>query len=309
MKDRDTITGESRMISFKQFFKESPDDSVDPRTKAYLSWHSTDARSFGFLSIDQPFTIPGSKLTFSGFGPQWNNKLFFAYQRRKGEDMVTHGDLALRALRAIFKSKQGMIEGEIFDDVFEELKQLQEPIDLSNTLHGEEAADLHRTLINFELENNDRPRQLLAPAGRIWTQTKVISFWAKEGEVHQEHLKALFDSLEVPEEQRGDYYIEFAGDIEPEKTVGEYLSNSGKKVISKEEQEAKDKKAAEDMAKAHEVAATGTKDEDVKEIIAKRNKAMSDRESQLRAQGTRPSLQTRQQTMTSESFRKMSERL
>jgi hypothetical protein len=139
----------------------------------------------------------------------------------------------------------------------------------------------------------------MVPCGRIWIKNKVVSFWTMPNEVLSTHLLELFDRLNIPQEQLSEYYIEFPADDKPKQTVKQYFKTSIR--YSKEEE----KRAAEAMAKAHEVAAVGTKDKDVQKIIDDRKKAMAARESELRAKGIRPSLAQRQ-AISSESFVKKS---
>jgi len=304
MKDKDTILLEQAYI--KILLKEDPDNTIVPKTNHRLNWDDDDARAFGYVNIDKELKLYiKTPLVFKDFGPKWHNKFYIQYEDDQQE---THGDLMKRIMKEVFKSPQGIIEGGIFDNVLPAKfsSYLGKAIDLSkNPFSPEDFFTLTKELIFKKLNSTINAREFLAPAGRIWIDANVVSFWARRREVTAEHLNALFEYVYIPMEQAYKFHIEFLGDISgPTQTVGEYLSNTKAPIYSKEEQEASDKKAAEDMAKAHEAAALGTKDKDVQKIIDDRKKAMSNRESELRTKGIIPSLQTRQQTMTSESYKK-----
>lgn len=157
-------------------------------------------------------------------------------------------------------------------------------------------------------------RQFLEPAGRAWVRSaeitkasgnnvdSILSFWAEQDKVTPEHYHKLIAEFKlIPENTM----VEFLGDWEPEITLDKLVGSSPGPVqpeMSDKEKEEKEKRKADSLAKVHAAAATGTKDKDVQDIIAQRKKAMTDRESQLRTSGVRPSLAQRQQAMSSESY-------
>jgi hypothetical protein len=218
-----------------------------------------------------------------------------------GEDYWTHGRLLDEALADIFNSPIGIIEGGVFNKQIRDPDLINKTLDLSNPFV--DRVELDRMKKDFIRVQgwSVGSRSFLAPAGRVWTESKVISFWAVRQDVKPEHLNKVFAGLEIPMEEAYGYELEFGGDDYPAETVGEFLRGSKVNTLSKEEQEAKDKKAAEDMAKAHGAAALGTKDEDVQKIIDARKQAMARINHKLRNQGDIPSLAQRQAAMTSES--------
>lgn len=157
-------------------------------------------------------------------------------------------------------------------------------------------------------------RQFLEPAGRAWVRSagikkasgnnidSIISFWVERDRVTPKHYQDLMAELKLIPENT---LVEFLGDFEPEITLDKLVGSSLRPVqpdMSAEEKQEREKRKADSLAKVHAASATGTKDKDVQDIIAQRKKAMSDRESQLRASSVRPSLAQRQQAMSSESF-------
>jgi len=287
----------------KILLKEDPDNTIVPKTNHRVNWDDDDARAFGYVNIDKELKLYiKTPLVFKDFGPKWHNKFYIQYEDDQQE---THGDLMKRIMKEVFKSPQGIIEGGIFDHVLPAKfsSYLGKAIDLSkNPFSPEDFFTLTKELIFKKLNRTINAREFLVPAGRIWTDANVVSFWARRREVTAEHLNALFEGVYIPMEQAYKFHIEFIGDLYgPTQTVGEYLSNTKAPIYSKEEQEASNKKAAEDMAKAHAAAALGTKDKDVQKIIDARKQAMARMNHQLRNQGTIPSIATTQRAMTSES--------
>ena len=309
MRTKDTILLER--VYNRILLKENPDNSLDPRSNEILSFRAPGAVPFGFVNIDKPYhfsyrqyTQPKENvipLVFRGFGPEFTDRVVLRTNHNQKD--LTHFDLYASFLSGLFKNsevKQGIIEGGLFSfKGIPDTVDFSKPEEILSKLNKD--LSLERNVYKALCENMTvDPRKFLYPSGRLWLDQQVISFWAEEGEVRQELLVKLFNTLNIPMEQAGQYYIEFLGDDKPRAIVKDYLSGN-KNTYSKEEQAARDKKAAEDMAKAHGAAAVGTKDKDVQKIIDARKKAMAERESELRAKGIRPSLQTRQQTMTSES--------
>jgi hypothetical protein len=268
--------------------KESPDYVVDPNNKNGLYWDEKDALAFGFLSCVEKRTAKKwhqekYSITLEGFPEEFKDKLYVGSQGQTHQqvfDAVVSED--------IFNASQGTITLN---------SPSKKPIvfDLSSELDVEHEALLIKTL----QEDQYNARELLFPAGRIWKQNKIISVWAKEGEVTVEHLDKLFNHLDIPTEEAGMFYIEFAGERMPSKKVHEYTSGGAAK---KEYSEEEEKRAAEAMAKAHVAAAVGTKDTAVKKVISDRKKASLEARAEARAKGKIPDLRTRQLAQTSESL-------
>jgi len=322
MRDRDTILLEQAYQ--RVLLKEDPDSTISQASGTRLQYNDEDARPFGFVNIDQPCRVLRLNLTFRGFGPKWHEKLYLApalnfktpaaksssegafvdeEEDYYGEEVWTHSRLLDEALADIFNSPIGIIEGGVFNKQIRDPDLINKTLDLSNPFVDRvEFNRMKKAFININGWQVGS-RSFLAPAGRVWTEAKVMSFWAVRQEVKPEHLNKVFAGLEIPMEEAYGYELEFGGDDYPAETVGEFLRGSKVNTLSKEEQEAKDKKAAEDQAKAHGAAALGTKDKDVQKIIDARKQAMARMNHQLRNQGTIPSLPERQATMTSESYK------
>jgi hypothetical protein len=284
MRDRDTILLEQAYQSI--LLKENPDKVLDP-VSGHLLGITTPNYPFGFVCIEQTKEVklhsrnPSDKFIFSDFGPQWKHKFYI------GKQGGVHTSLVYYALRDMIATGRGSItlqDGKVYQLSY---------LDMDKNV-------LESFLYNVQEWVNER--SLLFPAGRFYKENHIVSLWCKEEEFDRSLIKVMFNSLNIPDSEYKKFYIEFLGDDKPNQTIEQYLSGRHNLSYSKEEQEARDKKAAEDFGIIHTQAAsnkpiTGK----AKEELAKRKKAMSDRESLLKAQGIRPSLQTRQKTMTSES--------
>lgn len=277
---------------YKVLLRENPDSSINPNTNDHCSYGDSDARAFGYVNIDKEFALTKVKLplVFKGFGPEWRNKFYITPSKQVSQRnfLGIHGELLKPILKDIFDSQQGIIEGGIFDNVIDNPDYVNKTLDLSNNyLNPEEFTRFVDLLINKKIYNTigQSVREFLAPSGRIWTHSGVVSFWSKQESVKPEHLSLLFNNLNIPEEKANQFYIEFLGDKQPTQTVGDFLAGTGGSSYSEEEQAARDKKAAEDLAKAHEVAAVGTKDKDVQKIIAARKKGLMDFRADMEAAG------------------------
>jgi polyhydroxyalkanoate synthesis regulator phasin len=271
----------------KILLKENPDKVIDPVSGNLLDGDTVPNYPFGFVCIEHSKEVkvhsrnPSDKFIFSDFGPEWKHKFYI------GKLNGVHTSLVYYALRDMIASGRGSItlrNGKVYH-----VSQL----------------DMDEKTLNsflYDIQEWVNERSLLFPAGRFYKENHIVSLWCKEEEFNLSLIKVMFDSLNILDSEYKRFYIEFLGDDKPNQTIEQYLSGKHNPSYSKEEQEARDKKAAEDFSIIHTLAAsnkpiTGK----AKEELAKRKKAMSDRESLLRAQGIRPSLQTRQQAMASES--------
>jgi hypothetical protein len=280
---------------YKVLLRENPDSSINPATNKRCSYEDLDARAFGYVNIDKEFTLTDAKLplVFKGFSPEWRNKFYITPSKQVSQVgqrnfIGIHFELLTPIMKDILDSKQGIIEGGIFDNVIDNPDYVNKTLDLSNNyLDPEEFARFTNLLINKKLHHTIGYmfREFLKPSGRIWTNSGVVSFWSKQESVKPEHLSLLFNNVNIPEDQANQFYIEFLGDKQPTQTVGDFLAGTDETSYSEEEQAARDKKAAEDLAKAHEVAAVGTKDKDVQKIIAARKKNLMDFRAKMEADG------------------------
>ena len=291
-----------------KFLKEDPDQTFSPSSNEEISWVDNNARAFGFLNLSKKQTISNyveegeaNKIgTLEGFGQEWQNRLCIS------EPGDSHATMVYHLLPEIWKSSEGIMtfyKSSIDPSTgILTFNYKDEPIVLDlSTFNDEDKKMLYPTVKNFFSHVNVRP--LLFPSGRIWPNHKVVSFWVNEGEVTPEHLTQLFKGMKIPEGQIREYYIEFLGDDSPHQKVTDYIIKStGKKVYTKEEEEERKKRAAAAMAKVHVAGAAGTKDKDVKELLAKRKENLVKADAEARMTGKIPDLKTRQQAMTSESL-------
>jgi hypothetical protein len=286
MKSKDQILLEE---AYSKVLLETPDRAVYPPTKRVLKHDDDDAIAFGFLSIVQPRTASSwpsisknCKITFQGFPPEFQNKLYIA-----GDNNTIHQELFEEYVaKDIEEASSGTItvikDGQKFF------------YDLSKKLNVLERGKLYRQLRALK----PNAREILAPAGRIWHDYNVVSFWAKEGEVTPEQIYMLFEKMGISKEEGDTFFIEFAGDKKPLKKVHDYTSGGAtKKVLSDEEE----KRAAEAMAKAHGAAAVGTKDTAVQKVLKSRKEAGIEADAEARAAGRKPDLRTQQMAQTSEA--------
>lgn len=295
MKSKDQVLLEK---AYKRvLLKETPDITRDPVTQKKLIHFAPGARAFGFLSIVEErkagaWYAPDTwSISFKGFPEEFKNKFYIT-----SDSYTTH---------------QELYEQEVADDIFNSptgIITVQTPstngepmvFDISKNMNSEEEQTLLGYL--FQGEDEDYPfnaREILAPAGRIWPEHKVISFWAKEGSVTPEQLDTIFSSLDIPKEEADTFFIEFVGDQMPTKKVHDYTSGGAvpKQLTDKEE-----KAAAEAMAKAHGAAAVGTKDTAVQKVLKSRKEAGIEADAEARAAGRKPDLKTRQMAQTSEAL-------
>lgn len=288
------------MLTFQEYYsqiyekillKENPDKTINPVTKKQLSSEVPNCLPFGFLDISnnsktiisKDWSGNQRKVTLSNFGPEWKNRCYV------GEEQSLHASIMYQAVEDIFNSSVGLVQIENLN------REGKGSKDVLNLAMPNEVKKFKTFVIDWFVE----PRDFLSPTGRIWLNEKIISLWCKEENFNKEYLLALLDFLKIKEPSQ--YYIEFLGDVQPQQTAQDFLNGSKKVNYSEEEQEQRNKKAAEDYAIVHLAASSKTTDQNSQNILRKRKKAVSNIESKLRTQNIRPSLATKQQSMTSES--------
>ncbi len=286
MKSKDQILLEKAYS--RVLIKETPDYTIDPATNEKIKYNDFDASAFGFLSIVEPRTVTSwimqdATMTLQDFPSEFQNKLYVA-----DDNFTTHQELLEQTVADdIMNAPSGTIT--VVKGTWKVSYDMSENLDV---------VDEERLIMDFH-QNKFNARQILAPAGRIWPNRKVVSFWVKEGEVTPEQLNMLFEKMKIPKEEADTFFIEFAGDKKPEKTVHDYTSGgASKKELSDEEE----KRAAEAMAKAHGAAAVGTKDTAVQKVLSGRKEAGIQADAEARAAGRKPDLKTRQMAQTSEAL-------
>lgn len=313
MKSKDQILLEQAYQ--KILLKEDPDEVMFG--DAEIGSGTPGALTFGFINVgSKPFVVDynihgDTVFKFEGFEDTNVDKLIVSKKIHtditkdlfKGISTATKGTITFLDGYSSYVNKQsaGFDEGDVID--------MSDP---SQRESSNVKAFFHN-IINAPETLGFNVRQFLEPAGRAWVRSpgikeasgnnidSIISFWAEQDKVTPEHYHKLITELKlVPENTM----VEFLGDSEPEITLDKLVGSSPSPIqpeMSDEEKEEREKRKADSMAKVHAASATGTKDKDVQDIIDQRKKAMSDRESHLRASGVRPSLAQRQQAMSSES--------
>jgi hypothetical protein len=280
MKSKDQILLEK---AYSKILLETPDRTTDPSNKNKLNHNDFEARAFGFISAVEPITssswnFPTYTITLQDFPPEFKDKLYIADYHDQ-----TH---------------QNIFEQKILDDLMSASKG-KIILALWNGIKTYDvSAGFNKELYKSIADENYNARPLLAPAGRIWPKSKVISFWVKEGEVTPKQLNMVFEAMDIPKEEADSFFIEFVGDKTPSKTVHDYTT-SGDSIrnLSKEEE----KRAAEAMAKAHVAAAVDTKDTAVNKVLDARKQAGIEADRRARLSGRVPGIETIQKSMTSES--------
>jgi hypothetical protein len=294
MKSRDQLLLEN--IYSRMILKEDPDECWLKNRGEVLSYEDEDAQTFGFFEIDgkrtyndlDPYSGVDVRLEFSNFGSEWKNKIIIT----EPDEEETHPELVeFKLAHMLLNSPTGIIKYYSSDT-------LQNEVDLSK-LPSESRNN--KSLLSFLLKIN--PRKLLTPCGRIWLDSRVISFWSVASEVKLHHLNLLQQRVGVNPERFKIFQLEFLNNEYPKTTVRKFMGLTDKP----KETTPEEKKRMEDaLRKAHGAGALETKDKDVQDIIDKRKKDMAAAESKLRAKGIRPDLKTRQQAMTSESIQQQS---
>jgi hypothetical protein len=292
MKTKDQVLLEE---AYKRvLINENPDVTRHPVTNQNIMHDEAGARAFGFLSIveerkAEAWHVSTWTISFKGFPEEFKNKFYIA-----SDSLATHQELfkeqvaddILNSPTGIVTVQTAMTDGPMIFDMSENMDVEKEQMLMMFLYDGEDE------------EYPFNARQILAPAGRIWTKQKIISFWSKEGSVTPEQLDTIFSSLNIPKEEADTFFIEFAGDRKPTKKVHDYTSGGAvpKQLTDKEEKE-----AAEAMAKAHGAAAVGTKDTAVQKVLKSRKEAGIEADAEARAAGRKPDLRTQQMAQTSEA--------
>lgn len=275
----------------KTLVKEDPDVSFSSLYDRDIGFKEDDAKAFGFLDLTKRIPMvdwmDGIVIGhLEGFGPEWKDLFLFSE--------FTHQKLFKDVFDKMWQSSQGIISINKSD---------KEPPIVFNLgeMDQQDRDYLFDTLIDLVAEVN--VREILSPAGRIWTKFKVISFWTDKDQVTPNHLNRIFNELKIPRQQMDEYYVEFLGEDKPERTVSQYINNSGgERSLSPEEQKEKEKRKAEALAKMHVAGAAGTKDVDVQNLLDKRKQELVQADAEARRTGKIPDIKTRQQAMTSESL-------
>ncbi len=297
--------------------KEDPDECVIGRNEIEsLTFGIPGAVTFGFSNIGtNPFIVKNhygdDMFQLEGFDDSNYGKLMTSKK--------VHGDIAQEIFKTLSKSPQGKITFlDNYNTFKSEAFDQGDVLDLSNPEQAKRIKDFFTHILSQKVDELDYySRTFLAPSGRIWVNQQkikdiyqkefqadvntVISFWADKDQVTPKHFQDLVAHFKlVPQNTM----VEFLGDVEPSTRLDAIVGSSAPATqpeLSKEEQEEREKRKAASLAKVHAAAAVGTKDKDVQDIMDQRKKTTSDRESQLRASGVRPSLAQRQQAMSSES--------
>jgi hypothetical protein len=238
----------SKILSFEKFIKESPDTVYDNNGNEF-SWSDKDARPFGWLDII-PQTDPvylkttdvdmtHDKLVsgfLSAFLADWNKKNPHLIAMSLNKTGITTNKPWLEFVEELGKNRnawESLIDGSIYD-YFKE-------IILSD--RGELAVR----------------SEIFKKSGRIWMNSKIISFWNRIGEVSKEDLNVIFSSYNIKPEVSNTFLIDLINpskmnlEEKPEKklpTISEFFGakkEKSEKVFSKEEE----KKMREMLAQKH----------------------------------------------------------
>jgi hypothetical protein len=254
------------MISFKQFFKESPDLVYNPKTGTALKWFKEGAIAFGTVhgwKNITPFFIQSLDSSLSHFEMIQNVaiKLELAYEKNKNK------------------------EGEELEEVFERTLMFDKLWKLSTTAA---ASRLARELLASEnlmhkiktktfldwlraftysddeeyegLEFKDPVRtQLYKNTGRVWPEEKVISFWLSDDQLTPQILDSTFQSLRITDKDK--YFIDVINlkELDKEESKDKQLPSyevykSRKSGTSQPVSDEERKKVQELMSKQHGVA-------------------------------------------------------
>jgi hypothetical protein len=264
-----------------QILLEDPDQTMTP-SREVLYWKESQARAFGFVDLSKPQTFRDLDTTATLEGFEGSLKLIATKIPKK-----MHGNLVDDVLiPELSQAKTGEIKLFHRGDLAGHINFAEPNLPLK----------IRETMYDLGEMN---PRILLNPAGRIWLESRVISFWAEAKEVDRRHLDLIksfyniedFDSVE----------LEFLGDDGPSTTVEKFLKHADRSEPSSEPDPEQSERMAAALRKVHVAAAGGSLDPEAREIINKRKTASAALDATLRTQGKIPSLQTRQQASTSES--------
>jgi hypothetical protein len=298
--------------------KEDPDECILGHNEMEQLGHlSPGAVAFGFYNIGtKPFIVKSNAgdhmFQFEGFDDSNYGKLMTSKK--------IHGNIVQEIFRKfISKSPAGKITFLDNYNIFtSEGFDKGDVLDLSNPQQEKRIHEFFKHVLSYKAWELDfSSRSFLTPSGRIWINQEaikdiyqkefqanidtVMSFWVDKDQVTPKHFQDLVAHFKLDPQNT---MVEFLGDVEPKTRLDAIVGSSTPATqpeSSEEEQEEREKRKAASLAKVHAVAAVGTKDKDVRDIMDQRKKTTSDRESQLRASGVRPSLAQRQQAMSSES--------
>ncbi len=299
------------MVSFKQFFKESPDQVYGPK-KNKLTWYNRDAIAFGTIHGIRdisPFFIRSLAKELSHYDMLENfcDTLQTCYLRLELKAERAGNDVDLDELQELIETKltfhrRFKIEPKVCNrislEVIKSKKYLLELLQNGTLLDTIENVTWEDRSAKNELEadlTNAVRTKIYKNAGRVWPSSKVISFWLTDDQLTPQILDETFSNLKISNKQN--YFIDVVNleDIEKEETKNkvlpsykDYKKKSAPVKVSKEQR----KRAQEFMAKQHGVAgaqkAKFETDKELPEVGAKKYAAQMP-------------LDVRQQAQTSES--------
>lgn len=305
------------MISFRQFFKESPDFLYSPKTKKPLNWFSKDSITFGTLwgiKDLSPFfikSIPrkGREMSHNDLLDNFIFVLQFEYNEFTEENNIK---VNLNAFEKHLKNKliwnkemsihpkaAGRIANEVVNSqhIMKHLQKDNYAHHFDVTMNGPENRTKDGTgKSSIEKQVSARLRTVLYKnAGRVWPEHKAISFWLTQDELTPQILDDAFANLGIKDKQN--YFIDVVNlaELDKEETKNKVLpsykdfkkrSASGSNYSDEQK-----RKAQEFMSKQHGVAGAqkAKLGKDLPEVGAKKY-------------ATQMPLDVRQQAMTSESL-------
>jgi hypothetical protein len=238
----------SKILSFEKFIKESPDTVYDNNGNEF-SWSDKDARPFGWLDII-PQTDP-------------------IYLRATSDDM-THEKLVsgfLVAFQAPWNKRNPDLIAKSLEmteiettkpwmDVIQELGKNQ------NTWTSLIDGSIYQYFKEVIFSDNGElavRSEIFKKSGRIWLNSKIISFWNRLFEISKEDLNTVFSSYNINPEVGNTFLIDLVNPSKmnleetPEKklpTISEFFGGKkekSEKLSSKEDE----KKMREMLAQKH----------------------------------------------------------
>ena len=258
------------MISFKQFFKESPDLVYTPKKRS-ISWYSRDAITFGtiwgFVDVG-PFFIYSLKKEFSHYDMledlvfeiessyhDYQNKFERRLTTKEVEDLFKR-KLVWNRRWTIHPKDAARVAKEIANSKYL-MKHIQKETLYNNIDRSTKGRESGKTAIERDLSNKIRTKTY-KNAGRVWPTSKVISFWLTEDQLTPQILDETFKNLGITDKQN--YFVDVVNmnELDKEETKNKVLpsyKDYKKKSTPKDKlSDEQKKKAAEFMAKQHGVA-------------------------------------------------------
>lgn len=257
------------MISFKQFFKESPDLVYTPKKRA-LNWYSRDAITFGTLHGIKDvgsFFIRSIKKEFSHYDMLEDLIIEIESSYLVLEDKLGRQPTPKEAedlfKRKLIWNRRWSIHPRDASRVAKDIansKYLIKHIRKETLIHNIEGKtwgnEKGETQIEKDLSNKIRT-QIYKNAGRVWPKSKVISFWLTEDQLTPQILDETFKNLGITDKHN--YFIDVVNTEELDKeetnkkvlpSYKDYKKKSAPKKISDKQKN----KAQEFMSKQHGVA-------------------------------------------------------